>query len=356
LKYSERLKDSQLHTARILIVAPQWIGDCVMAEPFMAQLREQHPASFIAAMAIKSVVPVLRSIAAVDEVIALPFAHGQLQWSERRKLAKQLATRHFNVAYVLPNSMKAALVPWLANIPRRVGYTGESRLGLLTQRLPNPKEKRPLMTEFYASLAGKLPAHETLPPATLHAQPAQRLSACAMHGITLEQPYIVLAPGAEYGPAKQWPTAHFRALAELAAAQQFATVVMGGAKDKSTGQTIAEGIPLAINLCGETSLDDAIAILSGAEGAVSNDSGLMHIAAALRVPTVGIYGSTSPHHTPPAAHRSATLWLGPQGAYGQPGVTCSPCFERLCRFEGNEHMRCLQGIAPKLAWDTLRRL
>jgi heptosyltransferase II len=356
LKASQRLRDSQLNSARILIVAPQWIGDCVMAEPFIARLRHEHPAAFIAAMSLKHISPVLRAMPHVDEVIELPFAHGKLQWNERRALAQQLAARHFSVAYILPNSFKAALVPWLAGIPRRVGYTGESRLGLLTERLPNPKEKRPLMTTYYASLGGPVDEHSPFAQPCLRAEPARRLTACAMHGIHLELPYIVLAPGAEYGPAKLWPIAHFRQLAEMAATQQFATLVMGGPKDAGLGEEISAGLPLTHNLCGETTLDDAIAILSGAEGAVCNDSGLMHIAAALRVATVGIYGSTSPHHTPPAAHRSATLWIGPQGAYDQAGIACSPCFERLCRYEGDEHMRCLKHIKPKLAWDTLRQL
>ncbi len=327
-----------------------------MAEPFIARLREQHHASYIVALALKHIAPVLRAMSHIDEVVELPFAHGKLQWSDRRKQAAQLKARHFSVAYVLPNSLKSALVPWMAGIPRRVGYQGETRIHLINERLPNPKDKRPLMTEFYARLAGPLDDLHPLTQPSLSADPMRRFSACELHGVSLEMPYIVLAPGAEYGPAKQWPTEHFRAIAQRAGEQQFATLVMGGAKDQELGVQITKDLPHTHNLCGETSLDDAIAILPGAEGAISHDSGLMHIAAALKVPTVGVYGSTSPHHTPPAAHRSATLWIGPKGAYDEPGVECSPCFERTCRFEGEEHMRCLKRISPDLAWNTLRQL
>lgn len=350
------MKESQRMAGRILIVAPQWIGDCVMAEPLIARLRQQHPASFISVIALKHIAPILRAIPVVDEVIEVPFAHGKLQWGDRRKLARDLNARHFNVAYILPNSLKSALLPWMAGIPRRVGYLGENRYGLLTTRLPNPKDKHALMTEFYAQLAGPLKADEPLTQPALQVDPKRRFSACDLHGVKLDVPYIILAPGAEYGPAKQWPLEHFREIAIFASTQQFATLVMGGAKDKEAGEKITAGLPLTKNLCGETSLDDAIAIISGAEGAISNDSGLMHVAAALMVPTVGIYGSTSPHHTPPSAHRSATLWIGPRGAYEQEGISCSPCFARACRYEGDDHLRCLKRISPELAWSTLRQL
>jgi heptosyltransferase II len=350
-------QNSQRNASRILVVAPQWIGDCVMAEPFLALLREHHPAAYIAVMALPHIAPVLRAMPQIDEVIELPFQHGKLQWGKRRALARKLHERIFDVAYVLPNSLKSALVPWMAGIKRRVGYQGEGRYFLLNEKLPNPRDKRPLMTAFYGKLAdADFDAFDKQAQPVLSAAPARRDSACAMHGVSAETPYLVLAPGAEYGPAKQWPVAHFREIALTAGAQGFNVLVMGGPKDSELGTEIAQGLSQVKNLCGLTSLDDAIAIISGAEGMVSNDSGLMHVAAALKVPTIGIYGSTSPHHTPPAAHRSTTLWIGPKGAYGEPGVACSPCFERVCRFEGDEKVKCLKHIKPALVWDTLRQL
>jgi heptosyltransferase-2 len=329
----------------ILIIAPQWIGDCVMAQPLMACLRAQHPQAQIAALALPHIAPVLRAMPEVDAVIDAAFTHGKLQWGLRRVLARTLKAQAFDVAYVLPNSIKSALVPWLAGIATRVGYHGEGRYGLLNQRLPNPlKGERPLMTQFYAALAGTdatpLPTSFTEP--TLVCSSASLQAAQALHRMT--QPYIVLAPGAEYGPAKQWPAQHFRAAAELAVVQGFEVLVLGGPKDQTIGSNIAQGLAGVHNLCGSTTLDDAIALLAGAKGAISNDSGLMHVAAALKVPTVGLYGSTSPHHTPPAAHRSATIWLRTE---------CSPCYARTCRFG---HTRCLHDITPQMAWSKLSAL
>lgn len=331
---------------KILIVAPQWIGDCVMAQPLVALLRQQHRDALIAALALPHIAPVLRAMPQINEVIAAPFAHGALQWALRRQVAAGLRERRFDAAYVLPNSIKSALVPWLARIPRRVGYHGEGRWLLLNRRVPNPPRggERPLMTQFYIQLA-QLPAAPLLQP-RLSCDPSLAGAAAAKFGIAA--PYVALAPGAEYGPAKQWPAAHFRGAALLARQQGLQAVVLGSSRDMAVGDEVAQGVDGALNLCGRTSLDEAIALLAGAQGVLSNDSGLMHIAAALGRPTVGIYGSTDPQHTPPAAHHSATVWLGPDR-----GVECSPCFERVCPLG---HTRCLTQITPEMAWRPLAQL
>jgi heptosyltransferase II len=330
---------------KILIIAPQWIGDCVMAQPLIARLRAQHAGAHISALAMPHIAPVLRAMAEVDEVIEAPFAHGKLQWGLRRALARTLRAQAFDAAYVLPNSIKAALVPWMAGIPRRIGYQGEGRYVLLTQRLSNPRAaERPLMPRFYAALAGGDDSTLTEPALLCSAQRMQ--AAQAQHAVAAT--YVALAPGAEYGPAKQWPVQHFRAAAQLALEQGLQVLVLGGAKDKAIGDAIAgdntQGSPQIRNLCGSTRLDDAIALLAGARGVISNDSGLMHVAAALKVPTLGIYGSTSAHHTPPAAHRSATIWIKRE---------CSPCYARTCRFG---HYLCLHEITPVMAWQQLQTL
>jgi heptosyltransferase-2 len=190
---------------RSLVVAPQWIGDAVMAEPMLAALaaRGEH----ITVAALPWVAPVLRAMPQVAEVITMPFAHGRLDWKARRALAATLRGR-FDCAYVLPNSLKSALVPWLAGIARRVGYQGEGRIVLLNERLPNPVGKPP-MVGFYGALAGGVPddARPRLEAARLG------LAALLVQHALAPQGYWVFAPGAEYGAAKRWPTAHYAEMA-----------------------------------------------------------------------------------------------------------------------------------------------
>lgn len=329
----------------LLIVAPQWIGDCVMAQPLVALLRQRHRSARIVALAMPHIAPVLRAMPQIDDVIAAPFEHGRLQWGLRRQLARELRAQRFDVAYVLPNSLKSALVPWLAGIAQRVGYHGEGRWGLINDRLPNPPaHERPLMTLHYTALARLTAAPLLQPRLACDAQ----LAAGARAKFALPERFVALAPGAEYGPAKQWPAAHFRRVAEFAVEAGYDVALLGGKNDTAVGDEIAQGHARVHNLCGRTALSDAIALLAAADGVLSNDSGLMHIGAALGRPTLGIYGSTDPQHTPPAAHRSATLWLGPER-----GVDCSPCFERVCPLG---HTRCLHQITPETAWRTLTGL
>lgn len=329
---------------RSLVVAPQWIGDAVMSQPLLAALRARGEVLTVAAL--PWVAPVYRAMPEVADAIALPFAHGRLDWNARRALARELRGR-FDAAYVLPNSIKAALVPWLARIPRRVGYHGEGRWLLLNRRLPNVPG-RPPMVAFYRALAdadGPRP-----PPADLHAAdtaPRPRLAlppdaiarAAAACGVEPRR-YWVFAPGAEYGAAKRWPVAHYAALARRLHARDGAPVaLLGSAKEAALCDEIAALAPGACRvMAGKTSLDDAMALVAGARGMVSNDSGLMHVAAAFGVPQAAVFGSTSPEHTPPLSPRARVVWLK-----GELGLDCMPCFERECRYG---HTRCLADVTP----------
>jgi heptosyltransferase-2 len=270
----------------------------------------------------------------VAEVIELPFAHGRLDWSARRRVARTLRGR-FDTAYVLPNSLKAALVPFFARIPRRVGYRGEGRFVLLNERLPDPAG-RPPMVPFYAALAG---AGDAPPPPRLQVLDAA-IAAAASGAQVHPGGYIAFAPGAEYGPSKCWPAAHYAALARsLHAGRRLPVVLLGSGKEKALAQEIAAQAPGACRvMAGATSLDEAIALIAGAQGVVSNDSGLMHVAAALGVPQVAVFGSTSPEHTPPLNRRARVLWLKDELQ-----LDCMPCFERTCRYG---HYRCLVDVAP----------
>ncbi len=326
---------------RSLVIAPQWIGDAVMSEPLLARLAARGEALTVGAL--PWVAPVYRAMPQVREVIELPFAHGRLDWAARRRIAATLRGR-FDAAYVLPNSLKAALIPWFAGIPRRIGYRGEGRIVLLNQRLPNPAG-RPPMVAFYAALAGE-PARDDEQP-RLAFEP-RVLSAAARLADVEPGGYWAFAPGAEYGPAKCWPAGHYADLARrLHADSAQPVLLLGSGKEAALCRQIADAAPGACRvMAGETSLTDAMALIAGARGLVSNDSGLMHVAAAFGLPQVAVFGSTSPEHTPPLNPKARVLWLK-----GELGLDCMPCFERECRYG---HYRCLTEVAPQRVHAALQ--
>lgn len=316
-----------------LVIAPQWIGDAVMTEPLLRRLHARGERLTVAAL--PWVAPVYRAMPQVDSVIEVPFRHGGLQLRERRALARELEGR-FETAYVLPNSLKSALVPFLASIPKRVGYLGEARVGLLTHRLKNPKDKPP-MVAFYSALSGEEDdLAQDRPQLTL---PAAQVDAVLRQQGLARGGYVVMAPGAEYGPAKRWP--HFGALAQLL---QQPVVLLGSAKEAELCEQIAAQAPERCrNLAGKTSLLEAFALIAGAGHVVSNDSGLMHVAAAFGVPQVALFGSSSPLHTPPLSERAKVVWLKQDPDY-QPPLDCAPCFQRECPLG---HFRCLNDVSAE---------
>lgn len=341
---------------KALLIAPQWIGDAVMAQPLAARLAASG--FRVTALALPSVAPLLRASPGIAEVIEARLAHGRLDLGARRALAAALRRQGFDRAYVLGNNVKSRLIPWLARIPRRIGYRGEAAGLLLTEAVAEPRHERRAdgtassaephaprgdlpaprgdLRVHYAALAGPGPVPEPelrLPEARIRE---------TLEALDLAPGFIALCPGAEYGPAKRWP--HFAGAARLAVAEGRRVVLLGAPRDADTAAAIAAEIPGVTDLCGRTSMDQAMALLAAAAGVISNDSGLMHVAAALGTPTVGLYGSTDPRHTPPAARRSTVLWLH---------LPCGPCFQRTCPLG---HLDCLRTIAAESAWDALRAL
>ena len=328
-------------SVRSLVVAPQWIGDAVMAEPLLAALARRGETLTVAAL--PWVAPAFKAMPQVATIVELPFAHGRLDWGARRRVAAELRGR-FDTAYVLPNSIKSALVPWLAGVPLRVGYHGEGRWGLVNRRLANPAEARPPMVAFYGALAGADFDASVRPRLELH--PGTRDAALAKVGLAARA-FFAFAPGAEYGPAKRWPAADYAALAAALHARDGATVaLLGSPGEAALCESIADAAPGACRvLAGKTSLLEAMALIAAARGLASNDSGLMHVAAGFGVPQVAVFGSTSPLHTPPLNPKARVLWLK-----DELGLTCMPCFERTCRFD---HYRCLTGVAPERVLASL---
>jgi heptosyltransferase-2 len=344
---------AQSHTVtkmvKILIIAPNWIGDAVMAEPLISQLKKNNPDSQIDVLATPWVASIMKAIPAVDQIITADFQHGSLQWQERKVLAKQLALSAYTHAYVLPNSFKSALIPWLAKIPQRIGYQGEMRWGLINEALKNPsRSHRPPMSSHYFALSGntfsEIPQpHLSLPDAIITE------SQQALQKIQAHQHLFVLCPGAEYGPAKQWPIEHFGQLAKniIETKENSLVLILGSKKEFSIGSDIARMSTYpdkVINWCGQTSLEDAMAAISNAHTVISNDSGLMHIAAAFRRPQVAIFGSSDPRHTPPLSKLAAIHWLH---------LECSPCFKRVCPLS---HLKCLVDIQAKDVLNSINQL
>lgn len=327
---------------RILIVAPSWIGDTLLAQPLLRRLHDKLGRVSIDALAPPWCAPLLARMPEIDEVIASPFAHGELKLRARWKLGRELAQRKYDQAIVLPNSFKSALIPFFADIPLRAGYVGESRYGLLNLVHKLDQVKLPLMAERYAQLAEKPGAElqRPLPPVRLEVDPVNTARTTARLDLDRSRPIAAFCPGAEYGPAKRWPARHFAALAHELAQRNYAIWLIGSGKDAELGEEIrAQSGGVCENLCGKTDLASAIDLLSCAAVVVSNDSGLMHVAAALGKPLIALYGSSSPAHTPPLSLSS------------QPGlarivkidIECSPCFARECPLG---HFKCMNDLLP----------
>ena len=310
-----------------------------MTEPLLRRLHARGERLTVGAL--PWVAPVYRLMPQVARVIEFPFAHGGLQFKARRSLARELSGR-FETAYICPNSLKSALLPFLASIPKRVGYLGEARIGLLTHRLKNPaKDKRPPMVAFYSALSGEADTAADRP--RLQVDKATLTADLGRLGLQAGA-FSVLAPGSEYGPAKRWPAGHF---AELARQLAGPVLLLGSAKEAEVCETIATEVNARTpgkcqSLAGKTALGLALSIIAAAKLLVSNDSGLMHVAAALSVRQLALFGSSSPQHTPPLNPQATVLWLKNNPAY-QPPLDCAPCFERSCPLG---HTRCLNDLSP----------
>jgi heptosyltransferase II len=329
----------------VLVIAPQWVGDAILSLPLIRQLASEYRR--VDVLAVPAVQAVYQLCPDVRTVRVEGFQHGKLQFGLRLKIARQLKG-HYQTAIVCPNSLKSALIPWLAAIPVRRGTTGESRYWFINDRR-NPSKhgpgKRPSMLQTYLGFADT-----PLPASKIDGLGSHR-PVLKISGTVSDTTRLVLCPGAEYGPAKQWPAAYFAEVARYWLAQNTAhtVVLVGGPKDVAIGNQIeavvkhelpAHGERM-INRCGKTSLREAFEEIAKAGYVVSNDSGLMHAAAALDIPVVALFGSTDPHHTPPHSPKATVLSLR---------LSCSPCFERNCPLGTTA---CLKDLEPERVINAL---
>ncbi|MEH6639635.1 MAG: lipopolysaccharide heptosyltransferase II [Porticoccaceae bacterium] len=341
---------SETHT-RILIVGPSWVGDMVMAQVLFIVLKQRYPDCRITVLAPAWSRPLLERMPEVDAAVDMPVGHGSLDLGSRRDLASKLAAQGYDWAIVLPNSLKSALIPAFAGIPRRTGWRGEMRFWLLNDIRLLHKTSYPLMVERFVALA--YPPNHTLPKPLPN--PKLRVNVTRVAelktrlGLDEERPVLALCPGAEFGPAKRWPEAYYAEVASEMITRGWQVWLQGSERDQPVAETIIAALPesaraMAFNLAGSTELAEAIDLLSAATLVVSNDSGLMHVAAALERPLVVVYGSTSPDFTPPLADKVEVLSIP---------VDCGPCFQRECP---KQHLKCLNDLKPDMALAAIDRL
>ena len=321
---------------KLLIVAPAWVGDMVMAHSLIQSLSSRPVAKIIDVLAPPSTLPIASRMNEVRKTYVLDVGHGRIGLSARMKAAALIREENYDEVYVLPNSWKSALVPFLARIKKRIGWLGEMRFGILNDARSLDKSALPLMVERYSALS--LDRHEQFvrpaldPVLQFDAENRSRLVSRFNLSATGA---IALAPGAEFGPAKKWPVSYFADVANYCLDSGRQVWLLGSEKDGSDCELIENKAPGAINLAGKTSLEDVVDLISLADTLVCNDSGLMHISAALNTKTVALFGSTSSEYTPPLSKNS---WVVSRQ------LDCRPCFQRVCPLG---HMDCLKKIEPK---------
>lgn len=324
---------------KILIVGPSWVGDMVMAQSLFMLLKLQDADSAIDVLAPAWTLPLLKKFPQVRNVIALPFGHGELGLRKRWQLGKSLRDERYDQAIVLPNSFKSAIVPFAARAKRRTGFRGEMRFGLLNDIRPLDKQALYKTVErfLFLGLPQGFAKVEDIPQPMLAVDKDNAREVLAEYGQPWPQPPVLgICPGAEYGPAKRWPPEYFIEVATACREKGWNIWLFGSDKDRPITDQIENGLDgNCVNLAGSTSLADAIDLMSLCAAVLTNDSGLMHVAAAVGTRVVAIFGSSDPKHTPPLTDRADVKYLG---------LDCSPCFKRECPLG---HTNCLIQLKPE---------
>ncbi|HGM7036513.1 MULTISPECIES: ADP-heptose--LPS heptosyltransferase RfaF [Serratia] len=306
---------------KILVIGPSWVGDMMMSQSLYRTLKAEYPSAEIDVMAPAWCRPLLARMPEVNQALAMPLGHGALGLGERRRLGRALRANRYDRAYVLPNSFKSALVPFFADIPQRTGWRGEMRYGLLNDVRVLDKAAFPLMVQRYVALAydkGRVQRADDLPQPLLW--PQLRVSdeeiaeTTSAFNLTDSRPIVGFCPGAEFGPAKRWPHYHYAALAQRLIENGYQIALFGSAKDHEAGEQIRAALQedtrdFCLNLAGKTQLEQAVILIAACRAVVSNDSGLMHVAAALNKPLIALYGPSSPDFTPPLSDKARVIRL-----------------------------------------------
>ena len=330
---------------KILVVGPSWVGDMVMAQSLFMALKQQFPDCLIDVLAPDWTFALLERMPEVHKAVSMPLGHGQFDFKMRRRLGRQLQTESYDRAILLTNTWKSALTPFFAKIPVRTGFVGEMRWGLLNDARKLDKSFLTKTVQRFVALAPIKPVHQVpeIPQPRLIVEPESVAKATDKFNLNdIARPILGLCPGAEYGPAKRWPEAYYADLACQHLQQGGSVFLFGSGKDVPVAAEINQ---LSEQRChdftGKTSMTEAIDLMSLTDVVVSNDSGLMHVAAALDKKLVALYGSSDPGFTPPLHPDAEIIYLG---------LECSPCFERECPLE---HLNCLRNITAERVFEAV---
>ncbi|MCW9031525.1 MAG: lipopolysaccharide heptosyltransferase II [Gammaproteobacteria bacterium] len=330
---------------QILVAGPAWVGDMVMAQSLFMTLKQRPHQVEIDVLAPAWSNPILKRMPEVRDTINLPVSHGEFGLIQRYKLGKLLRPKNYDQAIITPRSYKAALVPFFSKAKQRTGYRGEMRYGVINDIHQLDKNILRQTVQRYVALGLEDNSNQIpeipYPKLRVDENNLQRL--LTKLGLNLDKPVIAFLPGAEYGEAKRWPVNYYKELANKLIEQGFQLWVLGSKKDNAAAESIVEENS-AINLCGKIQLEDSIDLLSVCKSAVTNDSGLMHIAAAVDIPLVAIYGSSTPDYTPPLTDKAIIEYLD---------LECSPCFKRECPLG---HMNCLKNITVDEVFKKIKTI
>ncbi|MES2998522.1 MAG: lipopolysaccharide heptosyltransferase II [Pseudomonadota bacterium] len=335
---------------KILIISPGWIGDIIMAQPLFKYLKQKNFETKIDIIAPRWSHGLLSLMPEINEILDMPFGHSQFQLKQRWRLGNVLRNKEYQQAIVLPNSWKSAIIPFAARIPLRTGWRGEMRFGLLNDQKTLNKKKLPLMVQRFLALGSSPISNRPIPwedyQPSLDVNPKQIKNTLSALSLTFsEKPLLILCPGAAFGPAKRWPIEYFAEIANYKYTEGWQICLLGSKSDQAIAQSIQKLTEnRCIDLTGKTSLRQAITILAMATLVISNDSGLMHCAAALHRPLIVLYGSSSPAFTPPLTDHKRILTLN---------LSCSPCFQRECPLV---HFNCMKELKPSLVLKAITEL
>ena len=299
---------------KILVVGPSWVGDSVMAQTLYKRIKKELPSSQIDVMSPHWSLALLERMPEVCKKIVSPFSHGETKLFERYKLGQGLKKENYDRAIILTNSLKSSLIPYFARIGVRTGWLGEFRYGLINDIRSSKKLKKSLMVEKFAALSlyEENYSIENLTFPELEINFANQRNFLEEFSLDYSKNTMAICPGAEFGPSKRWPAEYYAEIAKFYVNKGWNVLCIGSKNDEDIGIEIGSLNNLRsnesfINLIGKTSLQDAIDILAFTEKVVTNDSGLMHIAAAVKTPLVALYGPSSPEYTPPLISKKKIL-------------------------------------------------
>jgi len=325
-------------TSNILVILPSWIGDTIMSQSLLLELKRIHNNCNIDVIARPYISELINLIPQINNKMFLDIKHGNLGLLDRLNLVKEIKKNQYTDAYILPNSFKSALVPWLAGIPNRIGYTTEFRQMLLTKKYKYIKHER-TMVERYLHLANCEYNSQIQPKLKISTQ--YQRSILEKFRIKNNQKIVMLCPDAEFGNAKKWPVEHWLSLAKLFNEKNISVFILGKDTDFDKSLSSEDGLNNVKSLIGQTTLLDVAYLLSISDLTISNDSGLMHIAGSVDSKIIAIYGSSSPRYTPPLIPEDG-------GDILYKDLSCSPCFKRECPLS---HLNCLKSISPEETFD-----